>query len=64
MIILCGKKRAFNSTPNYLISMLKNGKNRGSDNALGKLRATKQRDKFTLYDNGENFSKKSSYTMD
>ena len=33
MVILCGKKRAFNSTPNYLISMLKHGKNRGSDNA-------------------------------
>lgn len=38
--------------------MLKQGKNRGSDNVIGKLRGNKQKDKFTLYDNGENFEKK------
>jgi hypothetical protein len=61
---LIGKKRAFNSTPNYLISMGKEGKNRAADNTLGKVRANKTKDKFTLYDNGENYSKKSTYTMD
>jgi hypothetical protein len=44
--------------------MQKSGANRSSDNALGKLRANKAKDKFTLYDNGENYSKKSTYTMD
>ena len=44
--------------------MGKEGKNRAADNTLGKVRANKARDKFTLYDNGENYSKKSTYTMD
>jgi hypothetical protein len=43
--------------------MLKQGKNRDSDNVIGKLRGNKQKDKFTLYDNGENFEKKGQYTM-
>ena len=64
MIVVTGKKRAFNATANYLISMVKHAKNRESDNILGKLRANKERDKFTLYDHGVNFSKKNSYTMD
>ena len=61
---MTGKKRAFNATPNYLICMIKHLKSRESDNILGKLRANKERDKFTLFDHGVNFSKKNSYTMD
>lgn len=37
--MLYAKKRAFNKTANYLISMEKNKKERGSDICIGKLRA-------------------------
>lgn len=51
------KKRAFNKTANYLISLEKNKKERESDSCLGKLRANSDGDKYVLYDNGENFTK-------
>jgi len=57
VLILYAKKRAFNKTANYLISMEKNSKERGSQVCVGKLRANAENDKFTLYDNGENFTK-------
>ena len=60
LLVLFGKKRAFNKTANYLISMEKNA-GRGKDPTLGKLRANKEKDRFILYDNGENYEKKSSY---
>ena len=62
MLVLYGKKRAFNKTANYLISMEKNA-GRGQDLSLGKLRANKDKDRFILYDNGENYEKKSSYQV-
>jgi Tub family len=60
-LVLFGKKRAFNTTTNYLISLSKDASNRDSDLALGKLRANKERDKFILYDSGENYSKLSTF---
>lgn len=63
MPVLFGKKRAFNKTANYLISLLKGATDRDSNNCVGKLRANIERDKFVLYDNGENFSKLSTLQM-
>ena len=57
VLVLYAKKRAFNKTANYLISMEKNKANRGSDVCMGKLRANPEGDKYILYDNGENFTK-------
>lgn len=57
MLILYAKKRAFNKTANYLISMDKNKSSRSSDLCLGKLRANPEGDKYVLYDSGENFTK-------
>jgi hypothetical protein len=54
-LILCGKKRAFNKTANYLISLSKEAFSRESDLCVGKLRANKERDKFILYDAGQNY---------
>jgi hypothetical protein len=64
MLVITAKKRAFNATANYTISMITQEKQKQVDFVLGKLRANKERDKFTLYDHGVNFSKKNSYTMD
>lgn len=55
--ILYAKKRAFNKTSNYLISLERNNKDRGNDNCLGKLRANVEGDVYVLYDNGENYTK-------
>lgn len=55
VLVLYGKKRAFNKTSNYLISMEKNKKERGSDVCVGKLRSNSEGEKYVLYDNGENF---------
>lgn len=63
VLILYGKKRPFNKTANYLISLTKDAADRDSNNCVGKLRANKERDKFTLYDNGENYSKLSTFQM-
>lgn len=62
LLILYAKKRAFNKTANYLISMEKNTKTRSNDICLGKLRANPEGDKYILYDNGENFSKAGATT--
>lgn len=61
LLVLYAKKRAFNKTANYLISMEKNKKTRKNDVCLGKLRANPDGDKYVLYDNGENFKKLSEY---
>jgi len=55
--VMYAKKRAFNKTANYLISMERSNKDRVSDNCLGKIRANVEGDVYTLYDNGENFTK-------
>lgn len=61
ILVLHGKKRAFNKTTNYLISMGKDANDRNSNLCIGKLRANKERDKFILYDNGENYQKLSTF---
>ena len=55
--LMYGQKRKFNKVANYLISLNKNFRDRDDEECLGKLRAVGGNDKFTLYDNGENFSK-------
>lgn len=62
--MLYAKKRAFNKTANYLISMEKNKKSRNNDVCLGKLRANPEGDKYVLYDNGENYTKVSQFPLD
>ena len=56
-MVLYAKKRAFNKTANYLISMEKNKGERGNDLCVGKLRANSEGDKYVLYDSGENYTK-------
>ena len=62
--MLYAKKRAFNKTANYLISMEKNKKERNTDVCIGKLRANSEGDKYVLYDSGENYTKVHEYTLD
>ena len=62
--MLYAKKRAFNKTANYLISMEKNKKDRETDICIGKLRANQEGDKYVLYDAGENFTKVNQYPID
>jgi hypothetical protein len=64
VLILYAKKRAFNKTSNYLISMEKNKTTRMSDVCIGKLRASPEGDKYVLYDNGENYNKVHQYPLD
>lgn len=61
--VLYAKKRAFNKTANFLISLSKSNNSRESDAAVGKLRAMETNEKFILYDNGENYSKLSTFKM-
>jgi hypothetical protein len=61
--VIYGKKRLFNKLANYLLSIDKNCGERDSANCLGKLRAVDTNEKFYLYDNGENFTKLSSYNI-
>ena len=61
--VLYAKKRAFNKTANYLISLSKSNGARDSNQAVGKLRALETNDKYVLYDNGENYSKLSTFKM-
>ena len=56
-LVLYGKKRAFNKTANYLISMEKNKHERAAEMCVGKLRANAEGDKYVLYDSGENYTK-------
>ena len=61
--VLYAKKRAFNKTANFLISLSKSNGSRESNQAVGKLRALETNDKYVLYDNGENYSKLSTFKM-
>ena len=61
--VLYAKKRAFNKTANFLISLSKSAGSRESNHAVGKLRALDSNDKYVLYDNGENYSKLSTFKM-
>ena len=60
--VLYAKKRAFNKTANFLISLSRDA-SRGSEAAIGKLRALESNEKFILYDNGENYSKLPTFKM-
>ena len=62
--ILYAKKRAFNKTANYLISIEKNKSTRTNEICLGKLRANPEGDQYVLYDNGENYTKIGKYPND
>lgn len=62
--MLYAKKRAFNKTANYLISMEKNKTDRDNDICIGKLRANPEGDKYVLYDSGENYTKVHQYPLD
>jgi hypothetical protein len=61
--LLYAKKRAFNRSSNYIISIEKNTKKRDNDHCIGKLRANNEGDKYVLYDNGENFTKVQKYSL-
>jgi len=61
--VLYAKKRAFNKTANFLISLSKTNGSRDSNAAVGKLRAMDTNEKFCLYDNGENYTKLSTFKM-
>ena len=61
ILVLHGKKRAFNKTTNFLISLSKDSNDRESNMCVGKLRANKERNKFVLYDNGANYQKLSTF---
>lgn len=60
--LLYGKKCLFNKLAYYIISTDPKAKERDSKKCLGKLRAIGDKDKFTLFDTGENFTKKISST--
>jgi hypothetical protein len=64
LLVLYAKKRAFNKTANYLISMEKNKKTRSKDICLGKLRGAPEGDRYILYNNGENPKKLQSMVAD
>jgi len=64
VLVLYAKKRAFNKTANYLISMDKNNKERGNEVCIGKLRANPEGDKYVLYDSGENYTKVHQYPLE
>jgi hypothetical protein len=64
VLVLYGKKRSFNKTANYLISMEKNKSDRGSDVCVGKLRCNNEGDKYVLYDNGENYTRVHEVPLD
>jgi len=61
ILVLHGKKRAFNKTTNFLISLSKAANDRDSNMCVGKLRANNERTRFVLYDNGANYSKMKTF---
>lgn len=52
--ILYAKKRPFNKTANFLISTEKGKNKRNSEECLGKLRSNENRERYFLYNDGEN----------
>jgi hypothetical protein len=52
--ILFAKKRPFNKTANYLISQDKAKSKRSGEDVIGKVRGNEARDRYFLYNNGEN----------
>ena len=52
--VLFAKKRPFNKTANFLISTDKSKNKRGGDECLGKLRSNETKERYFLYNDGEN----------
>jgi hypothetical protein len=52
--ILFAKKRPFNKTANFLISTEKSKNRRGGEECLGKLRSNENKERYYLYNDGEN----------
>uniref|UniRef100_S4REX9 Tubby C-terminal domain-containing protein n=1 Tax=Petromyzon marinus TaxID=7757 RepID=S4REX9_PETMA len=52
--ILYAKKRAFNKTANFLISTEKTKNKRGGDECLGKLRSNETKERYFLFNDGDN----------
>ena len=61
--LLYARKRVMQKKATYLICQTKVFNQRDSEQCLGKLSSLGTKDKYTLYDNGENFKKLSSYSM-
>jgi tubby-related protein 1 len=55
--LMSAKKREFNNTSNYLISMSRNDLEKKNKNFLGKVRSNFMGTEFIFYDSGENPSK-------
>ena len=54
MSVLFAKKRPFNKTANFLISTEKNKSSRKGEEILGKLRSNENKERYFLYNEGEN----------
>lgn len=54
MAVLYAKKRPFNKTANFLISTEKSKNKRSSEECLGKLRSNENKERYFLYNDGEN----------
>jgi len=52
--LLFAKKRPFNKTANFLISTEKRKNKRSSEECLGKLRSNENKERYYLYNDGEN----------
>ncbi len=52
--VLFAKKKAFNKTSNYIITMDKKKTSRGKDEVLGKVRSDKEKERYTLFSDGAN----------
>ncbi len=52
--VLFAKKRPFNKTANFLISTEKSKNKRSSEECLGKLRSNENKERYFLYNDGEN----------
>lgn len=52
--VLFSKKRPFNKTANFLISQDKAKSQRSGDDVIGKLRSDDSKERYYLYNNGEN----------
>lgn len=52
--VLYAKKKAFNKTANFLISTEKSKNRRGGEECLGKLRSNETKERYNLYNDGEN----------
>jgi len=52
--VMYAKKRPFNKTANFLISTEKSKNRRGGEECLGKLRSNENKERYYLFNDGEN----------